>query len=169
MAFGRDYREFGAYVALTQELGQHAQVGVRYDFYNPDADSVNTVMGATKPTAFAYQTLSFVAALQAPSGRLIAEYDINRNHNGRDMEGNPTNLADNVFTIRGRGQILMRRAAGLFLMAATARRLRRAPAPSRASPRICSSPARSSSPGRSAPTCGAGAPTVDRWARPFTG
>ncbi len=99
--FGRDYRELGLYVAVTQELGQHAQVGVRYDFYNPDADSVNTVEGATKPTAFAYQTLSFVAALQAPSGRLIAEYDINRNHNGRDLEGNPTNLADNVFTIRG--------------------------------------------------------------------
>ncbi len=101
VSFGRDYRELGLYVALTQELGQHAQVGVRYDFYNPDADSVNTVMGATKPTAFAYQTLSFVAALQAPSGRLIAEYDINRNHNGRDTEGNPTNLADNAFTIRG--------------------------------------------------------------------
>jgi hypothetical protein len=67
----------------------------------PDADSVNMVMGATKPTAFAYQTLSLVAALRAPSGRLIAEYDVNRNHNGRDLEGNPTNLADNVFTIRG--------------------------------------------------------------------
>lgn len=101
VAFGRDYRELGLYVAATQELGQHAQVGVRYDFYNPDADSANTVMGATTPTAFAYQTLSFVAALQAPSGRLIAEYDINRNHNGRDLEGNPTNLADNAFTIRG--------------------------------------------------------------------
>ncbi|HZL19268.1 MAG TPA: hypothetical protein VFG23_16150 [Polyangia bacterium] len=101
VAFGRDYRELGLYAGVTQELGQHAQVGVRYDFYNPDADSVNTVMGATKPTAFAYQTLSFVAALRAPSGRLIAEYDINRNHNGRDLEGNPTNLADNAFTIRG--------------------------------------------------------------------
>ncbi len=101
VAFGRDYRELGLYVALTQEVGQHAQVGFRYDFYNPDADSVNTVMGATKPTAFGYQTLSFVAALQAPSGRLIAEYDVNRNHNGRDLEGNPTNLADDVFTIRG--------------------------------------------------------------------
>jgi len=101
VAFGRDYRELGLYVAVTQELGQHAQVGVRYDFYNPDADSANTVMGATRPTAFAYQTLSFVAALQAPAGRLIAEYDINRNHNGRDLEGNPTNLANNAFTIRG--------------------------------------------------------------------
>ncbi len=101
ISFGRDYREFGLYVALTQDLGPHVQAGFRYDFYNPDADSVNMVMGATKPTALAYETFSVVAALRAPSGRLIAEYDVTRNHNGRDLEGNPTNLADNVFTIRG--------------------------------------------------------------------
>ena len=68
---------------------------------NPDADSVNTVMGATRPTALAYQTFAFAAALRASSGRLIAEYDINRNHNGRDMLGNPVNLPSNDFIIRG--------------------------------------------------------------------
>jgi hypothetical protein len=101
VAFGRDYREFGLYVGLTQELGPHWQAGFRYDFYNPDADSVNTVAGATKPTALAYQTFAFAAALRAPSGRLIAEYDVNRNHNGRDMLGNPVNLPSNDFIIRG--------------------------------------------------------------------
>ena len=101
VAFGRDYREFGLYVGVTQDLGPHLQAGVRYDFYNPDADSVNTVMGATKPTALAYQTFAFAAALRAPSGRLIAEYDLNRNHNGRDAVGNPVNLPSNTFTIRG--------------------------------------------------------------------
>ena len=39
--------------------------------------------------------------VRAPSGRLIAELDINRNHKGRDLEGNPTNLKDNAFIIRG--------------------------------------------------------------------
>ncbi|HLK92395.1 MAG TPA: hypothetical protein VKZ18_21045 [Polyangia bacterium] len=101
VAFGRDYREFGLYLGVTQELGPHAQVGFRYDFYNPDADSVNTVMGATKLTALAYQTFAFAAALRAPSGRLIAEYDINRNHNGRDSVGMPVNLPSNTFIIRG--------------------------------------------------------------------
>jgi hypothetical protein len=101
VAFGRDYREFGLYVGVTQELGAHAQVGFRYDFYNPDADSVNTVMGATKPTALAYQTFAFAAALRGPSGRLIAEYDVNRNHNGRDTVGMPVNLPSNSFIIRG--------------------------------------------------------------------
>ena len=101
VVFGRDYRELGLYVGVTQDLGPHAQAGVRYDFYNPDADSVNIIMGATVPTALAYQTVAFAAALRAPSGRLIAEFDLNRNHNGRDAEGNPANLPSNAFTIRG--------------------------------------------------------------------
>jgi hypothetical protein len=101
VSFGRDYRELGLYVGITQDVGPHAQAGIRYDFYNPDADSVNTVMGATTPAALAYQTLAFAAALRATSGRLIAEFDLNRNHNGRDLQGNPTNLAADAFIIRG--------------------------------------------------------------------
>jgi hypothetical protein len=101
VAFGRDYRELGVYIGITQDLGPHAQAGVRYDFYNPDADSVNTVMGAMTPAALSYQTLALAAALRATSGRLIAEFDLNRNHNGRDAEGNPTNLKSDAFILRG--------------------------------------------------------------------
>jgi hypothetical protein len=101
VAFGRDYRELGVYVGVTQDLGPHAQAGIRYDFYNPDADSVNTVMGAMTPAALSYETLAFAAALRATSGRLIAEFDLNRNHNGRDAEGNPTNLKSDAFIVRG--------------------------------------------------------------------
>ncbi len=101
VAFGRDYRELGLYLGVTQDLGPHAIVGVRYDFYNPDADSVNTVMGSTTPTGMAYQTVAFAAALRAPAGRLIAEFDLNRNHNGRNLQGNPSNLASNAFVLRG--------------------------------------------------------------------
>jgi hypothetical protein len=101
ISFGRDYREFGIYGGITQEIGAHAMLGVRYDFYNPDADSTNQVMGAQLPTALSYQTLAIAAALRGPSGRLIAEFDLNRNHNGRDTQGNPANLADNAFILRG--------------------------------------------------------------------
>ncbi len=101
VAFSRDYREFGAYVGATQDLGPHVQLGARFDFYNPDADSVNQIMGATLPSALTYKTLAMVAGWRAPAGRLIAEFDLNRNHNGRDVLGNPTNLADNAFSVRG--------------------------------------------------------------------
>lgn len=38
VAASRDLRELGWYVAATQEVTRFAQVGVRYDSYNPDAD-----------------------------------------------------------------------------------------------------------------------------------
>jgi hypothetical protein len=101
IAFGRDYREMGLYLGLTQDLGPHAIVGIRYDYYNPDADSVNQVMGVTGSSSTSYQTVAFAAALRAPAGRLIAEFDLNRNHNGRDLQGNPANLASNAFMLRG--------------------------------------------------------------------
>ena len=101
VAFSRDYCELGVYGGITQELGPSGMVGVRYDFYNPDADSTNQVMGAPIPTALSYQTLAIAAALRGLSGRLIAELDLNRNHNGRNLQGEPANLADNAFIVRG--------------------------------------------------------------------
>jgi hypothetical protein len=98
---GRDVDEVGAYVAVTQELSRHAMVGFRYDYYNPDKDSTDKQNAVTVPQTFMYQTFAFTAALQAPSGRLIVEYDVNTNHQGRDPNGLPTNLKDNAVSLRG--------------------------------------------------------------------
>lgn len=100
-AAGRSYRELGWYAAFMQDLGPHATVGVRYDYYNPDRDANDLQMGVVVPNDPSYSTVALVGALRAPSGRLIVEYDINRNHLGRDSAGLPTNLQDNAFTIRG--------------------------------------------------------------------
>lgn len=97
----RNMREIGWYLGLTQDLGAHATVGVRYDYYNPDRDSADRVLGAQVPSSFSYHTWALAAALRAPAGRLIAEVDLNRNHLGRDASGAPTNLRDNAFLIRG--------------------------------------------------------------------
>ena len=98
---GRDITETGIYLALTQQLGEHAMVGFRYDYYNPDRDSTDTQVAIIIPQSFIYQTFAFTAALTSPSGRLIAEYDVNRNHLCRDATGLPTNLKDNTFFVRG--------------------------------------------------------------------
>ncbi len=119
VTFGRDYRELGLYAGITQELGPHAAAGIRYDFYNPDADSANMVMGSTKPTALSYQTVAFAAALRAPAGRLIAEFDLNRNHNGRDALGNPDQPGVQRLHAARRGQLLMRPRAHLFHLCLT--------------------------------------------------
>ena len=100
-AVGRSYREFGWYAAVMQDLGAHVTVGARYDYYNPDRDASDSQLGMVVPNDASYTTLSLVAALRAPSGRLIVQYDINRNHLGRSAAGVPTNLMDNAFSIRG--------------------------------------------------------------------
>ena len=98
---GRSYRELGWYAAFMQDLGAHLTVGARYDHYNPDRDASDTQVGVVVPNDPGYSTLSLVAALTSPAGRLIAQFDINRNHLGRDVSGVPTNLQDNALTIRG--------------------------------------------------------------------
>jgi hypothetical protein len=100
-AVGRSYRELGWYVAVMQDLGAHATVGARYDVYQPDRDASDRQAGVAVPNDVSLSTLALVAALRGPAGRLIVEYDVNRNHQGRDAAGVPTNLADNAFTIRG--------------------------------------------------------------------
>ena len=52
------------------------------------------------PSSVAYDTWAFAGAVRIPGARLVAELDLNRNHNGRDNAGLPTNLADNAFTLR---------------------------------------------------------------------
>jgi hypothetical protein len=100
-ASDRDLRELGWYAAATLELTRWAQVGVRYDAYNPDLDSTDRRKGNPVLTDLSYSTLAVVGALRYQAlGRLSVEYDINRNHNGRDATGRPTNLADNVLLVR---------------------------------------------------------------------
>ena len=86
---------------MTQALGRHVLVGVRYDFYNPDRDRYVLVAGDKVPSNLDYSTWAFMAALVAPWGRLMVQYDLNRNHLGLSNGGTPGNLADNAFTLRG--------------------------------------------------------------------
>jgi hypothetical protein len=97
---GRNYRELGAYVAALLQVSDYGTVGARYDFYNPDLDSTDPSKPLV-PTSFSYSTLAFVAALGSPNARLQLEYDHNDNHQGRDMEGNPTTLKADTVTLRG--------------------------------------------------------------------
>lgn len=96
----RDLRETGYYAQLLQELGAHAQVGVRYDRYDPDADATARQSGNFVPTSQVFQTFAIAGALRTTNDRLILEYDVNRNHQGRDAAGNPVNLKDNALLLR---------------------------------------------------------------------
>ena len=97
---GRSYRELGYYVSLIQEYGPWL-LGVRYDYYNPDQDANKNAKGSPVPTDASYYTLAVVAGWAVSWGRLLVEYDHNRNHLGLDVTGMPANLADDAVIVRG--------------------------------------------------------------------
>jgi hypothetical protein len=101
---GRDLRERGYYVALTQDIGRYLQAGVRYDHYDPDQDSTDRIAANVYLSSQAVSSFGMALAVRARIGgltnRLLLQYDVNRNHNGRDTSGLPTNLASNAFTLR---------------------------------------------------------------------
>ena len=100
VAMGRDLQGFGYNLALVQDIYHHVQVGIRYDHYDPDGDNTDLQGARTVTSSLAYDTWAFSGAIRTPGARLVAEFDLNRNHNGRDSAGMPTNLADNAFTMR---------------------------------------------------------------------
>ena len=103
-SYGRDLREWGYYVAAVQNIGPHVKLGFRYDFYNPDLDSTDRQAAVTVLSSQSISTYSTALALVGKSntisGRLIAEYDVVRDHQGRDASGLPADLRNNVFTLR---------------------------------------------------------------------
>lgn len=101
---GRDMREWGFYLAAVQNIGKHVKLGFRYDYYNPDMDSTDrqsAVMVLSSQSISTYSTaLALVEKSNTLSGRLIAEYDVVRDHQGRNTTGLPADLKNNVFTLR---------------------------------------------------------------------
>jgi hypothetical protein len=102
---GRDARELGWYVAAVHEPTSWSSVGVRFDRYDPDADASELRTGMVVPVDQTLSTLSIAAALRHQHGRLILQYDHNRNHLGRTTSGVPTNLGDDAITLRAEVQL----------------------------------------------------------------
>ena len=73
---------------------------MRYDRYDPDTDVTDVQSGQQVPSNQTFSTAAFAGALRFTNGRLIVEYDVNRNHQGRASDGTPTNLEDNALIVR---------------------------------------------------------------------
>jgi len=98
---GRDVRQFGQYVAFTQQLGWLI-VGVREDSYNPDSD-LSDYQGAqlVQPFSQTIQVWSPLIGIQFEKhGRLVAQYDFVRDKLGRDITGEARDLKNDRFTLR---------------------------------------------------------------------
>jgi hypothetical protein len=102
VAAGRDLRELGYYVGVTQELSPYVRAGLRYDFYDPDADAEEQRGTERVPLSTSFSSLTVTLAGFYPGyGRLAFEYQHNRNALGRSSAGIPITLGRDVVLIRG--------------------------------------------------------------------
>jgi hypothetical protein len=98
---GRDLRELGFLVGLTQELGAHGFLGVRYDFYNADLEAAQAMPVRVVPVSAKYTTLALLAGWRwSDVDRVGIELDLNRNPNGLSDSGLPANLPSDTLTLR---------------------------------------------------------------------
>ena len=78
---------------------------MRFDLYDPDADASELRTGMVVPVDQRLSTFALTGALRHAHGRLILEYDHNRNHTGRTTTGVPTNLGDDALTLRAQVEL----------------------------------------------------------------
>jgi hypothetical protein len=102
IASGRDLREFGWVVGVTQELTSRAALGIRYDFYNPDLDGFRQTPTAIAPKDMTFRTWTFALSWGGLGrNRLVLEYQHNHNALALAADGSPTTLAADTLTLRG--------------------------------------------------------------------
>lgn len=99
---GFDVRALGLVGALTASLYDIGLLGVRVDWYNPNVDGRIVRGGRTLVSSQDVLTASFLAGVQVPgtAARLVAQFDLVRDHLALGANGLPTDLANNRFTIR---------------------------------------------------------------------
>ena len=86
----RELRHLGFAIGAVQAIGEHAQVGVRYDRYDADRDAFERegipIVGIER----VFSTLSIMAAGTWHDARVLVQYDRERNPFGRADDGMPT-------------------------------------------------------------------------------
>jgi hypothetical protein len=98
---GRDVRELGVAVSLQQRITRFGELGVRFDYYDPDFDANERQGVALVPYDASFTTWTFTGAVYvAPGGRIAFEYNRRQNPLGRDDNGTPTTLASDSCTVR---------------------------------------------------------------------
>jgi hypothetical protein len=97
-----DTRELGYQLSIVQDVTDWAYVGFRYDVYDPDTDFLASEGGRLVPKSQAIKTYSPLIGLQLRDdrARLSFQYDVIRDQLGKDALGVPTDLDNNLWTLR---------------------------------------------------------------------
>ncbi|MDX2050899.1 MAG: hypothetical protein SFV15_00820 [Polyangiaceae bacterium] len=98
---GVDIREFSAYGAAVQSLGDKGFVGVRVSVYDPNSDFLEERRGTFVPKNIGTKTFSPVVGVLLPEGaRFSVQYDLIRDNLARDSRGVPKDAKNDQFTAR---------------------------------------------------------------------
>jgi hypothetical protein len=98
---GSDIRHLGASVSVVQDFGGRFVGGLRFDFYDPNLDALDSRSGMQIPRDETITTVSPLVALRLPRHlRAVLQYDHVIDNLARDTRGVPTDLANNRFTAR---------------------------------------------------------------------
>jgi hypothetical protein len=96
----RELRHFGFAIGVVQSIGDHAQVGVRYDRYDADRDAFEVegipIVGIDR----VFSTLSIMASGRLHDARFAVQYDRERNPFGRGDDGAPSSRAADRVSLR---------------------------------------------------------------------
>jgi hypothetical protein len=96
-----DLRELGFYVGFLQPITEYAMLGFRAEYYDPNADSSEPRSGRIVPLKNTVRVFSPMAGLVLPKrARLLFQYDLIRDHLGRDAQGVPADLKNDAWTLR---------------------------------------------------------------------
>lgn len=99
---GFDVRELAWTASVQQDVTRYATLGFRVDSYDGNADLFESRRGEFLPLDVSVLTLSPVVALQLPHlVKLSVQYDYVVDHLGRDVNGEPIDLPNDQWTVRG--------------------------------------------------------------------
>lgn len=111
VATGSNLRQITAYAAYVQDITRWALLGFRYDIYDANADLLDQRRGIYVPANGAMHTMSPLVGAVLPTGivrgfrgRFVIQYDVTRDHLGRDARGVPGDLKNNQLSFRVQGE-----------------------------------------------------------------
>lgn len=100
VAASRDFRELGVSAGVVQEVGDHAQVGVRYDRYEADRDAMERLGTEFVGIDKVFSTISVMAAGRWHDARLLVQLDHETNPFGRGDNGEAVTRRADRLTFR---------------------------------------------------------------------
>jgi hypothetical protein len=98
---GFDLRHTAGYASVVQGILEYGLLGFRAGFYDPNSDVLEQTRGELVPRDQTIWTFSPLLGVNAGEhARVLVQYDVVRDHLGRDERGVPADVDNDQLTVR---------------------------------------------------------------------